>query len=256
MAAIKQLQKHNTHSTTGEMTTSPQNDGHHETDNVPNIDDVHEADDHHQDDQDLRAHHKQVALKLLQAHQDRRRRNRKVIYILRDRACNASDDGDDFCESFESTITGHDELHCRRVQKFYKMQDYFEQQRDGYFATSIKTQYDFDPDGRKRAALIAYNERVEDYCAHVDSYTIQQASLEFAALLQARKDVIPWQLEKDAVYAELEVHAKKLIRTVDLLIRWQIEPQQFMQKQRADDNCYTNVCLRTSANSKKCFHYR
>jgi len=245
----------NTHSNAREMTTNPQKEGHHETDNVPNIDDVHEqADDHHQDDQDLRAHHKQVALKLLEAKQDRRRRNRKVIDVVFYKTWDAMCDGDEFCESFQDTISGHDELHCRRVQKFYKMQDYYEQQRDKYFTTKRRICDDYDLDGSKNAALTAYSERLEDYCANVDSYTVQQDSLEFTALLRAREDVIPCEYEKDVAYAELEVHAKRFLRIVNLLIGWQIEPHHFMPK-RADDNCYMDVSLRTTVNFKY-IHYR
>jgi len=228
-----------------------QKDGHDETDNIPSIDGHFQDNQDNNKDadyQDLRAEHKRVALKLQQEMRERRQRNDKALDQTIDTACGAADEGDEFCDGVQDTITGHDELYSRRVHKFYKAQDYYEQKRDAFLIKLDKwLAHSFDPDGHMLKKMKAYTERLDSYCTNVDCYTMQEDSLEYAALLEAHKEMILLRRKRDAVWYELEARGKSLVQTVNLLIGWQIERHHYMPRRDND------VCQRTPI---KVYHYR
>jgi hypothetical protein len=227
-----------------ETTTNSQQDGHDEPNNISVIkdgldnykDDCHDSNDH--DDmvhdkeyETIRAEHKRVALEFQQELKEGRQRNKDLIALTWQKAHAASHRGNMYCRGVQGVITPHDDLYNKQLHKFYKAQDYFQQKRDGYFAKCDKL-----ANSEIMATLKAYRERLESYLANVDSYSVQEDASEFSALLDAHEEVVPLRLEKDACVAELAIHARKFIQTVDLLVRWQLERHHYMAKPTEDIN--------------------
>jgi hypothetical protein len=244
-----------------ETTMHPKVDSHHQPNNISTTKDNHHIYDDHQDnhdqdnnhhkekdDESIRAEHKRVAMEFQRVLQERQRKNKAEMNLALDRAYDAAYDGDKFCASFQATITDQDELYSRRVHKFYKIQDYYQQKRDDFFAKHAK----WVSDNGNIAVLRAFTERVVSYLANVDTCSVEEDALEFDALLKAHEEIIPLRREKDAAWAELEAHANRFTQTVQQLIGWQIERHHYMPK-RADDVAYTLVCQSTSM---KLYHYR
>jgi hypothetical protein len=246
MGASKQL-KQKRHSHSSETTTNLQEDGHHEPDNKDEHD--YQEDDHDKDYETIRAEHKRIAVEFQQESKERLKRYYRMTSLTYYRACHASDKGDEFCDRFQDTITPHDELFSPRVHKFYKMQDYFQQKRDGYFARFRKLEK-----SKNVATLKAYRKRLESYLANVDSYSAQEDTSEFSALLDAHEVVVPLRLKWDAGMAELIIHTQKFIQTVDLLIGWQLERRHYMAKP-TDDMNNANVSHPTPV-IMNYYHYR
>jgi hypothetical protein len=242
MEAFTQL-KQNAHSTTREARGNREMDGHPETDqHYTRNDEYYAQDDHHNsNDHDdthdkeyetIRAEHKRVALEFYRELEERRQRNKELIGLTGQKARAASKQGNKFCKRVQKAITPQDELYDKRVHKFYKAQDYYEQKRDDYFAKHNEWLSKLDSYG----VLMDYAERVEDYCANVDIYSIEEDAKEFSALLDAHEEVVPLRHEKDAAMAELAMHARIFVQTVDLLIRWQLERRHYMAKPTDDIN--------------------
>lgn len=196
----------------------------------------------------IRAEHKRVALEFMRICQERRRKGKAEMDLSLDRAFGAAYDGDEFCANFQATITGQDELYNRRVHKFYKIQDYYQQKRDDFYAKYEKWLSDNDI----IAVLKAYRERLEAYLANVDTYSVEEDASEFDALVKAHEEVTPLRREQDAAWAVIEAHANRFTQIVQQLIGWQLERRHYMPK-RADDADYALVCMSTSM---KLYHYR
>lgn len=218
------------------------------------IDDIEK--NHHRNDEeaDIRAEHKRIAIGFQKLLKDRNCEKRKMMELIGTKAREAASEADDFVEDTIETIECQELYNTRRTDDFYKAQDYYEQKRGRYFTKLneyFRTFFRGVPCGK------AYFERLNAYCANVDGYTIHEESFEFAALLKAHREVTSMLHQRDELMDALFEDAKVLVRTVDLLVHWRIKTEHWACSSCTprEDVAGASI-LRRRTTHFKLYHYR